>query len=144
MSNSSLITLQLRSLCKYIPLVAPGLVYFHDGLVEGFIMVGGNVSTGLGIILYHESPKRYMVGAKELQDGVRGEISKNVNCNYSIPFTGGRRIQSKKPIRLAQDLVDMEELGVDLREERAGIVLQEETEEGIVVREEEKSSGFLG
>ena len=38
-----------------------------NGLIEGFIMVDGNVSTGLGIILYHESSKRYMVDAKELQ-----------------------------------------------------------------------------
>jgi len=36
--------------------------------------VGGNVSTGLGIILYHESPKRYIVGAKELQSEFRGVI----------------------------------------------------------------------
>jgi len=49
-----------RSLCKYIPLVAsaPGLMYFHDGLIEGFIM-DDNISIGLGIILYHESPKSY-------------------------------------------------------------------------------------
>jgi len=42
-------------------------MYFHNDLVEDFIMVGGNVSIDLGIILYRESPKRYMVDAKELQ-----------------------------------------------------------------------------
>jgi len=58
-----------RSVCEYIILVTSALelMYFHDDLVEGFIMVGGNVSTGLDIILYHESAKKYMVGAKELQ-----------------------------------------------------------------------------
>jgi len=58
-----------RSVCKYIPLVtgALGLIYFHDDLIEGFIIVGDNVFTDLGIILYHEFSKRYMVVAKELQ-----------------------------------------------------------------------------
>jgi len=46
---------------------APGLTYFHDGFVEGFIMVGITVSTGLGIILYHASPNRYIMGANKLQ-----------------------------------------------------------------------------
>ena len=56
----------------YIPLVAsiPGLTYFYDNFVEGFIMVDGTVSTGLGIILYHCTFWTYgqkVVGANELQ-----------------------------------------------------------------------------
>jgi len=74
-----------KSVYEYIPLVAnaPELMYFHDGLVEGFIMVDGNVSIGLGIILYHESPKKYMVGAKELQVIFRGVLI------YSFAGWGG-------------------------------------------------------
>jgi len=54
--------------CEYMPLVAstPGLIYFHDSLVEGFMIVNA-VSTDLGINLYQASLKRYIVGAKELQ-----------------------------------------------------------------------------
>jgi len=74
-----------KSVYEYIPLVAnaPELIYFHDGLVEGFIMVDGNVSTGLGIILYYESPKKYMVGAKELQVIFRGVLI------YAFAHMGG-------------------------------------------------------
>jgi len=58
-----------KSLSEYIPLVAndPGLRYFHVGLVIGFKTRGGNVSTGFGVNLYHESPNRYIAGASELQ-----------------------------------------------------------------------------
>jgi len=43
-----------KSTCEYMQLVASvsELIYFHDGFVEGFMIVDAIVPTGLGINLY--------------------------------------------------------------------------------------------
>ena len=52
-----------RSLSEYIPLVASDLGLFPSR----FGKTGGKVSTGRGVNRYHESPRRYIAGASELQ-----------------------------------------------------------------------------
>jgi len=46
---------------------APRLIYLYNGLIKDFMIISNIVSTGLGINLHQASPKRYVVGAKELQ-----------------------------------------------------------------------------
>jgi len=57
-----------RSLSEFISLVTndPELIYFRIGLVIGFSMTGGKVSTSRDVNRYHESPRRYMASASEL------------------------------------------------------------------------------